>query len=234
MANPYFDFKNFRVWHDRSSMKVGTDGVLVGAWAPVEHAARILDVGCGCGLVSLMAAQRNREACVVGVDIDEASVRQARENAARSPFGPRIALLTADIRTLTAAPFDCIVSNPPFFDEDLLPPDARRSRARHTQGLALDELLAAARRLLTPQGLFSLILPAQRADTFLPQAAAQGFALVRRTDVVTRSPKPPRRTLLCLSPTPTDGAARRDTLVLTDADGSRSADHFALTRDFYL
>lgn len=234
MANPYFDFKNFRVWHDRSSMKVGTDGVLLGAWAPVEHATRILDIGCGCGLVALIATQRNREARVTGVDIDEASIRQARENADHSPFGLRIELLTADIRTLTAAPFDCIVSNPPFFDENLLPPDARRAQARHTQSLALDELLTAARRLLTPHGLFSLILPAQRADTLLPQAAAQGFALVRRTDVVTRSPKPPRRTLLCLSPTPPDTATWRDTLVLTDADGSRSAEHAALTRDLYL
>lgn len=234
MPTPYFDFKKFRVWHDRSSMKVGTDGVLIGAWAPVDGARRILDIGCGCGLISLMAAQRNPAAQITGIDIDGASVAQARENGARSPFAGRLKFVQADLRTLEAEPFDCILSNPPFFEEDLLPPEARRAKARHTEGLSFGTLLAHARRLLRRGGHFSLIVPARQTEKILTLAAAEGFAAERRTQVVTRLPKPAKRTLLCLVAGRTALQRPADTLILTGDDGRRTPGHQALTADFYL
>ena len=95
MANPYFEFKQFTVWHDKCAMKVGTDGVLLGAWCCVENITRILDVGCGTGLISLMLAQRC-QAEIDAVDIDEAACIQARENADRSPFGDRLQILSTN------------------------------------------------------------------------------------------------------------------------------------------
>ena len=134
MANPYFQFKQFTVWHDKCAMKVGTDGVLLGAWCCVENITRILDVGCGTGLISLMLAQRC-QAEIDAVDIDEAACIQARENADRSPFGERLQIFhrpfanfvneSAGIRQ-----YDCIVSNPPYFIDSLKCPDKQRHGIR--------------------------------------------------------------------------------------------------------
>lgn len=234
MASSYFDFKQFRIHHDRSTMKVGTDSVLIGAWAPINGATRILDIGCGCGLIALMAAQRNPLAHITGIDIDESSVGQAQENANRSPFGINVDFLKTDLTTFDNGKFDCILSNPPFFEENLLPSNPCRARARHTHGLSFELLLSSARRLLLPHGYFSLIIPSWSAERFLTLAAAQGLFVVKRTDVVTRRTKPARRTLLCLTPTAPTAPTTTDTLVLNDDDGSRSAAHTTLTQDFYL
>ena len=99
MANPYFQFKQFTVWHDRCAMKVGTDAVLLGAWVRVDDACRMLDIGCGCGLIALMAAQRNAEAKVVAVEIDAEAAGQAQENVAKSPWAERIEVVRADVCT---------------------------------------------------------------------------------------------------------------------------------------
>lgn len=122
MPNPYFQFKQFVVFHDKCAMKVGTDGVLVGAWAQVDGARKVLDIGTGSGLIALMLAQRNPDAFVTAVDIDEAAVEQARENVARTPWSDRMEVERLDIRK---APeewngcFDAIVSNPPYFVESV-------------------------------------------------------------------------------------------------------------------
>ena len=116
MSNPYFQFKQFTVWHDQCAMKVGTDGVLLGAWASVERARRILDIGTGTGLVALMLAQRSLpDAKIVALEIDEAAAGQARENVARSPWQERIEVVQADFKKYRSSDkFDVIVSNPPY------------------------------------------------------------------------------------------------------------------------
>ena len=172
MANPYFQFKQFTVWHDKCAMKVGTDGVLLGAWCCVENITRILDVGCGTGLISLMLAQRC-QAEIDAVDIDEAACIQARENADRSPFGDRLQIFhrpfanfvneSAGIRQ-----YDCIVSNPPYFIDSLKCPDKQRNQARHTDTLTLEELIEGSKQLLAPQGKLYLILPFDQREILLP------------------------------------------------------------------
>ena len=133
MSNDIFRFKQFSVRHDRCAMKVGTDGVLLGAWGSVEG-KRILDIGTGTGLIALMAAQRNPEADVLGIDIDESAVAQASGNVAKSPFNRRIECILQDVLTFEPeAPFDAILCNPPFFTEDTLPDDKGRALARKSQ-----------------------------------------------------------------------------------------------------
>lgn len=230
----HFDFKQFRIHHDRCAMKVGTDGILLGAWANLQGAKRVLDIGCGSGLIALMAAQRC-DARITGIEIDPPSAEQAQENCVASPFAGRISIVTADIRKFRPEEkFDCLLSNPPYFEQTLLPPDPRRATARHTDGLNFAELLREAKRLMSPGGCFQTIIPYDAADRFCEAASLQEFFPTRRTDVATRTGKKPKRTLLCLTIGEKTSPTLHDDLTLCHADGSRSREFAQLTKDFYL
>lgn len=230
----HFDFKQFRICHDRCAMKVGTDGVLLGAWAQTDGSRRILDIGTGSGLIALMMAQRC-DAAVTGIEIDADAAAQAAENAAASPFADRVEIVQTDLKDFrTEQPFDNIVSNPPFYTESVLPPDATRAAARHTQGLPLGVLVGQAKRLMAPDARFQVILPTAAVAQFLGICALQGLSLLRRTDVCTREGKPFKRALLCLINNIEATRPLTDSLPLSDGKGGRSADYRQLTEDFYL
>ena len=235
MSEQTFRFRQFQVSHDRCAMKVGTDGVLLGAWAQVEACRRVLDIGTGTGLIALMAAQRNAGAMVTAVEIDPDAVSQARENVGQSPFARRIEVVEADIRDyVPAEPFDCILCNPPFFSEDTLPPDGSRALARHASLLSFKELITlVSNRLLSPDGTFHVILPHSECTSFVDEAFMCGLKLIRKCQVRTVLRKPPKRVLLSFSPR---GPIVRDTetLVLQNPDGSRTEDYASLTQNFYL
>ena len=138
MPNPYFQFKRFTVYHDRCAMKVGTDGVLLGAWTDVSSSQQILDIGTGTGLIALMLAQRNVTAHITAIDIDEEAIEQAQGNIAASPWKNRIEVMKQDFCQYSANRlFDTIVSNPPYFNQSLKGPDSQRNTARHTDSLEL-------------------------------------------------------------------------------------------------
>lgn len=234
-----FRFKQFTINDEHTAMKVGTDGVLLGAWARVDAARRILDIGCGSGLITLMAAQRNPSADVTGVEIDEAAAGDARLNALASPFKERVKIICADILTFSAerSQYDCLLANPPYHEETLLPPSARRASARHTSGggLTFASLLRAADTLLdksAPNASFSLILPFAALKTFLPLAGVHGFCLSRQTDVITREGKQPKRALIELRPVCSD--IEHAQLFLTTDGNQRTEQYSALCKDFYL
>ncbi len=230
----YFDFKQFRVYHDKCAMKVGTDGVLLGAWAPVDGAHRILDVGAGSGLVSLMLAQRSG-AHIVGVELDVAAAIQARANVEQSPFSNRIEIVQADItRYATESKFDLIVSNPPFFSNALISPDPQRSLARHTSSLSLHQFIHSASSLLRPDGLLSVILPTDVAKEFTNFCIVNHFTPIRRTDIRTVPHKAPKRALLTFIKGIYSAPLIVDELILTTSTGQRSDDYHQLTKDFYL
>ena len=230
----YFDFKNFRINHDRCAMKVGTDGVLLGAWAPVEKSKRILDIGTGSGLVAIMLAQRS-EAEIVGVELDLEASSQALENAKNSPYASRIQIINADILEFSSqAPFDTIVSNPPFFENALACPEEGRNRARHTSSLPLNALIESAFRLLTDGGTFSVILPSDVAQEFIGACITQHFTPVRITSVKTIPRKAPKRMLMCFKKGIHVDALLRDELALAAPSGQRSEAYKALTKDYYL
>lgn len=230
-----FRFKQFAVEHDSSSMKVGTDGVLLGAWCDVDGAHRVLDVGTGCGVIALMVAQRTPRACRVhAIDIDQASVSEARGNFERSPWAARLTAQSIDLNCYSGEGelFDLMVTNPPFYVEDVLPPDAVRSAARHTHSLSFGQLMQAARRLLTAEGTIALITPVEARDAVTQAATFAGLHLSRLTTVHSTPTGAAKRLLWQWSKGP--GTTRRDSLTIHKSDGQFTDQYRTLCRDFYL
>lgn len=227
-----FSFKQFAIRQERCAMKVGTDGVLLGAWAPECIAGgRILDIGTGTGVMAIMAAQRNPSARIVGVEIDDMSALQARENAEVSPWADRVEIVNADIRSYeAAAPFDLVISNPPYFVDSLKSPDSGRTTARHTVSLDFGELMSAVERLLAPDGRFAVIVPAEAASRVV---ASGRLVLRRRCDVRSKPSAGPIRTMMEFA-AGYCGAPEFSELTIGDGKGGYTAEYVALTRDFYL
>lgn len=230
MANDYFRFKQFTISQDKCAMKVGTDGTLLGAWA--QGGQKILDIGTGTGLIAIMMAQRFPEAKVTGVDIDSSAVEQAWENVRQSPFADRINIEEADVCQYTGE-YDCIVSNPPFFENSLVCPDSQRSMARHDTGLSYKNLFKAVKSLLTNEGVFSMVVPYDYKTRIYEEAALNGFFLHREWSVQTTPRKKPKRLLLAFALHSTESI---DTGVglIEDAPGLRSSWYTKLTSSFYL
>ena len=233
MPNPFFAFKKFIIHHDRCAMKVGTDGVLLGAWADIQHSRRILDVGTGTGLIAFMLAQRCEKARIIAIDIDADAVSQARENIADSPWKDRVEAILQDICSYAPEErFDTIVSNPPYFIDSLECPDNQRTLARHTTTLNTERLLEKVAELLLDDGLFSLILPTDQTDHLIRIAANKGLYLSHYTAVVTRPGLLPKRALMEFRKT--EGLCKTDELIIELDRHVYSEDYIALTKDFYL
>lgn len=220
-----FRFKQFFIEDSKCAMKVGTDGVLLGAWAPTG--TRILDVGTGSGLIARMLMQRCPEAEVEGIDIDPNAVEQARENGVKA--------FVSSLQEWQGK-YDLIVSNPPYFQNSLKNPDKGRQTARHTDTLSYEELIKHSARLLTEDGQLALILPAEAENEIRQLAGAEGLYLTRVTRVYSKESKPARRVLMAFSlDTGMPGyRCTEDTLVLEDEKGGRSLPYQTLCRDFYL
>lgn len=242
MAGETFRFRKFQVKHNSSSMRVGTDAVLLGAWAgdggeKVHLYRSVLDVGCGCGVIALMAAQRFPNAKVHGIDIDASSVMEATENARQSIFSDRVEFSNVDVRKLAVEPsherYDLILCNPPYYTEDTLPPDKRRSMARNTLHLSFEDLIKSVCLLMSEDGVFALIVPMQARDFFVSEALVNGLHIRRECRVKTVSRKTPKRVLLEFGFQVYDHVKYVD-LILQDANGERSADYSLLCKDFYL
>ena len=171
-SGSHFHFKKFSVAHDKSTHKVGTDGVLLGAWVSLEEVQRILDVGTGTGVISLMLAQRTPETVTIdAVEIEEDDALQAAENVRQSPWPEKIKVYHKTIQAFSPGKkYDLIISNPPFFVESWLPPEKKRSQARHTEQLSFEELLESATRLLSANGRLAVILPFQEGLQFIESA----------------------------------------------------------------
>ena len=233
MPNPYFAFKQFTVRHDRCAMKVGTDGVLLGAWTDLSHSRRILDIGTGTGLIALMLAQRCMDARITAIDLDSAAVEQAQENIQASPWKDRTEALQQDICTYHPnGTFDTIVSNPPYFIDSLKCPDGQRSTARHTDTLDADRLIGKVSELLTSDGQFSIILPAEQTEDLIRVASEKGLHPSRQTWVITRPGLSPKRILMEFRKTPV--TLQPDELVIELERHVYSEEYIALTQEFYL
>ena len=227
-----FTFKQFEIRQDRCAMKVGTDGVLLGAWARVEHCRRILDIGTGTGLVALMAAQRSG-AEVLGIDLDADAVGQAGENVAASPWKDRVRVMEADVKEFSDTQlFDAILCNPPYFENSLKCPDAARTMARHTDTLTFDELAKSVARLLAPEGELSVVIPYDRATDMTVSAACYGLFATRQTIVCPYEGAKPKRILMAFSRQ--GGMHTPETLCLQDVQRKPTSEYVALVKDFYL
>lgn len=229
MTKDVFTFRQFSVRQDRCAMKVGTDGVLLGAWA--DGGSRILDIGAGTGLISLMMAQRFPGALIDGVEADVEASDQAADNA--KPF-PQVAIHAVRLQDWEPPePYDCIVSNPPFFIDSLKNPSRQRSLARHDVDLSFADIVSFAKRWLTETGQLSVILPADVVEQFSEIAYFSGFRMCRQSLVQTTECKPFKRQLLAFSKSMTCPLVRTEHCLL-QADGSRSDWYADITKDFYI
>jgi len=232
MSNSWFKFKQFSIEQERCSMKVGTDGVLLGAWFPIEAGCSVLDIGTGTGLIALMAAQRGAGR-VTAVEINADAAQQAGMNAANSPWADRIVVQCADIADFIGEyRFERIVCNPPYFRDSLRCPDSGRNTARHNDSLSYETLAACAVRLLADDGLFCLVLPYDAVETFARCAVANGLEMCRRTDVVTVAGKTPKRSLVAFSRHCPH--LEMNMLEMSGPDDEETPEYMALVRDFYL
>lgn len=233
MPNPYFSFKQFTVYHDRCAMKVGTDGVLLGAWTDVSSSKHILDIGTGTGLIALMLAQRCSCAQITAIDIDLMAVGQARENIEASNWGNRVNVTLQDLNTYTPnCLFDTIVSNPPYFVDSLKSVDSQRTMARHTDTLSAIVLFRKTAELLSDEGKFSLIIPFDQKDYFISLAKEEGLFLSRLTNVITRPGIPPKRSLMEFKKQ--ISVCEENSLIIEIDRHVYTDEYISLTREFYL
>lgn len=214
-------------------MKVGTDAVLLGAWVKVENAMRILDIGTGSGILSLMLAQRTGlQTQIDAVEILAEDANQAAENFIQSPWFAKIKVHHTAIQDFKAAPYDLIVCNPPFFSNSLLPPSKKRKMARHTLSLTPHELIEHATRLLSLDGRLALILPVQEGENFKKLAMSSDLYCNRELAFYTRMNKPQERWLFEFSKNQCD--IKHESLTLYGHGQNWSDDYKELTKSFYL
>ena len=232
-----FRFQQFFVRHDRSSMKVGTDGVLLGSWIPISNQPfRILDIGTGSGLIALMLAQRCPEAQIDAIDIDEASCEQARENFTASPWAERLHVTQSSLQDWQDREYDLVVSNPPYFVDSLKAPDAARCAARHNDTLPFRTLIAESTRRLKPDGTLAVIVPSEAEDELQVLAEDEGLQCTQKCYVHPKPGRPAKRVMLAWKPSNTSArlGGLTEHLTLEDDRGGRSEAYQQLTKDFYL
>jgi len=235
MSNSYFNFKQFTVYQDRCAMKVGIDGVLLGAWCNVVDTDHILDIGTGTGLIALMIAQRSNS-LIDAIEIDSTAVLQASENVKHSPWANRIKVEEVslqDFAATTSQRYDLIVSNPPYFINSLKAPSEDRNVARHTDSLTHEELISNAIHLLKPEGRICIILPVNEALLCRDFALCNGLFCTREVKVIPKPTTNPKRTLLEFRLQPIQQEVSE--LVIESNERHHYSEEFSLlAKDFYL
>ena len=232
-----FTFKQFAIKQDRCAMKIGTDGVLLGAWAPIDnHPFSILDIGTGTGIIALMLAQRSAAQQIDALEIDEAAYEQATDNFENSPWNDRLFCFHAGLDEFIEEPeeeYDLIVSNPPFYSEDYKTENESRDLARFQDAMPFEQLLEAADLLLSEHGIFAVIIPFKEEENFI--ALANEFELypLKITRVKGTPTTEIKRSLLAFSRTKTTDLPI-DELVIETARHVYTQEYIGLTKDFYL
>ena len=236
-----FTFKQFAVSQDKTAMKVGTDGVLLGAWtSPPITITNILDIGTGTGLIALMLAQRFENATIDGVEIDLQSSIQAEDNFKASSWGDRITTYNLSIQEFLEVVGDkrygCIVSNPPYFSNSLKCPDSKRTVARHNNSLSIEALLYCSSKLISSEGVLSVILPIQEGGDLISLSSQFGFKAEHICRVFPTSlSSEPKRLLIDLRFTANDTVCHESNLVIEkDTRFDYTQEYISLTKDFYL
>lgn len=234
MANSYFQFKHFTIWHDKCAMKVGTDGVLLGAWVQLENARQVLDIGSGSGLIALIIAQRGTpDTQITAIEIDREAANQATENANKTMWKDNINVICTDFCQFEPGIlFDLIVSNPPYFSNALKSPDSQRAKARHNNSLPFETLIRKSASMLTENGKLALIIPFESWETVKLNAIGYGLYPEEVTRVSTISNIPPKRILVRFGKKPT--TCNYQTLSIEKEKGIYTEEYRKLVQDFYL
>lgn len=235
MGSKTFQFKKFSIAQDVCTHKGGTDGVLLGAWVNInETDTSVLDIGTGSGLIAIMLAQRTSpQTRIDAIDIEEKDIHQAKENVQRSAWPEKVNVLHTSLQNFfPKKKYDLIVSNPPYFVSSLLPPDEKRTLARHTQELSFEDLLKNAARLLSQRGRLAVILPYAEGLPFAERAQKHHLLPERQSTFRSRIHKPTERLLIELS---AGGKQQMDEEIILYSNGNEWSEQYKrLTGDFYL
>ena len=233
-----FRFKQFEVRNELSAMKVNTDGVLLGAAATLDAGdGRILDVGTGTGTIALMLAQRlstqSDHFTITGIDIDEPSASEAAQNFAASPWSEKLSALHCHLLDFKPeAPFDLIISNPPYFEGDLKAPAERRNAARHgDSSLSYAQLISFASAFLSARGRLSIILPCSEEVRVLREAASAGLHPFRILRIKTSAAKPLTRSIVEFA---RERQPLKEEILIMKEQGSNTSQYNSLVSDFYI
>ena len=233
-----FTFKQFHITDDHTAMKVGTDGVLLGAWA--KGGTRILDIGTGTGLIALMMAQRFPSAKIDAIEIDKDAYKDALFNVSQSPFSNRINIINSSVQDYKPynemqedGLYDAIVCNPPYFINSLKNPLQQRTTARHTDTLSHQELIYHSKRLLKANGTLSVIIPSDNKDILEAEAIFNGLSILKTTNIKTKSSKPAKRCLIEFGKD-TNAVCMIEEQVLNDDNGVRTMWYQNITQAFYI
>ena len=233
--NKPFSFKQFEVHQDRCAMKIGTDGVLLGCWAPVDNVYSVLDIGAGTGVISLIIAQRSTAETIDAVEIDEDAYEQTVENFERSPWGDRLFCYHASFQeffTEIDDKYDLIISNPPFYTENYKTDDKKRDLARFEDALPFEHLLYGSSKLLSDTGRLVIILPYKAEEEIITVAEQFHLYPQKITRVKGSYDAETKRSLIVL------GFGRKeiiyDELVVEITRHQYTDEYIELTKDFYL
>lgn len=239
-----FQFKQFSLEQDRCAMKIGTDGVLLGAWTPIENNPfSILDIGTGTGIIALMLAQRSHAEQIDALEIDEEAYEQATDNFENSPWNDRLFCFHAGLDEFVEEPedeYDLIVSNPPFYSEDYKSDNKQRDLARFQDAMPFEDLIEAAALLLSENGIFSVIIPFKEEEKFLALANEYDLFPIKITRVKGTPTSEIKRSLLAFSRNAMPAGRQEtpefpiDELIIETARHIYTPEYIALTKDFYL
>lgn len=230
-----FHLKQFSLLHSQSTMKVGTDAMLLGSWVDIDGVKQILDIGTGCGILALILAQRS-EAIIDAVDIDELSVKEARQNFELSRWNKRLSCYHENIRRFAEIidkQYDLVVSNPPFFTSAFKTNSARRNLARHTDTLDFETLINIVSKLLLHNGRFAIVLPITESQVFTNKAEKSGFFVSSRMEIIPTSGKESNRVNLVftkIKPEKVD----LEIFTIRNDDGKFTDQYNFQLRNFYL
>ena len=231
-----FTFKKFSVNQDRCAMKIGTDGVLLGAWTPlINNPFNVLDIGAGTGILSLMLAQRSNAEQIDAIEIDEDAYEQCVENFEASPWGDKLFCFHAGLDEFVDEPedeYDLIISNPPFYTDDYKSATTSRDLARFEDALPFEELIEAAALLLSDNGIFSVIIPYKEEERFVTLCKELDIFPLKITRVKGTPTSEIKRSLLAfcrMEQTPLI-----DELVIEISRHNYTPEYIELTKDFYL
>lgn len=233
-----FQFKQFSIQQDRCAMKVGTDGVLLGAWAPIDHKPfSVLDIGAGTGLIALMLAQRSQAEQIDAIEIDENAFEQCVDNFENSPWNDRLFCFHASLDDfmddLEDEEYDLIVSNPPFYSEDFKTENESRDLARFQDALPFEDLVEAASVLLSETGVLAVIVPYKEEVRLITLAEEYHLFPLKITRVKGTPTAEIKRSLVAFSFAETHELPI-DELVIETTRHQYTEDYIALTKDFYL
>ncbi|MDQ3191168.1 MAG: methyltransferase [Bacteroidota bacterium] len=236
MSESTFHFKQFSIDQDNCAMKVGTDGVLLGAWTDTQNANKILDAGCGTGLIALMVAQKSN-AQIDAIDIDQGAIEQAGKNFYKSPWNDRIKTDHISLQTKALdleLTYDLIICNPPFFHNALKPENEARAKARHSSLLPFSDLINSTFQLLNASGRLSLIIPFNDADSLIDLATSKGFYLKRFCKIIPKPNKNPKRVLVEFSKSKIDLPKASELIIENEKRHHYTSEYILLTKNYYL